>query len=70
METIKLSNGVEMPLLGYGVFLVSPDECERSVSEALKVGYRLIDTARFMVMKKVSDVLGARVDLDVTSFSS
>ena len=46
METIKLSNGVEMPLLGYGVFLVSPDECERCVSEALKVGYRLIDTAQ------------------------
>ena len=46
METIKLNNGVEMPLLGYGVFLVSPDECERSVSEALKVGYRLIDTAQ------------------------
>lgn len=46
METIKLSNGVEMPLLGYGVFLVSPDECERSVSEALKVGYRLIGTAQ------------------------
>ena len=46
METIKLSNGVEMPLLGYGVFLVSPDECERSVSEGLKVGYRLIDTAQ------------------------
>lgn len=46
METIKLSNGVEMSLLGYGVFLVSPDECERSVSEALKVGYRLIDTAQ------------------------
>ena len=35
-----------MPLLGYGVFLVSPDECERSVSEGLKVGYRLIDTAQ------------------------
>ena len=35
-----------MPLLGYGVYLVSPDECERSVSEALKVGYRLIDTAQ------------------------
>lgn len=46
METIKLNNGVEMPLLGYGVFLVSPDECKRSVSEALKVGYRLIDTAQ------------------------
>ena len=46
METIKLSNGVEMPLLGYGVFLVSPDECERCVTDALSVGYRLIDTAQ------------------------
>ena len=46
MDTIKLSNGVEMPLLGYGVFLVSPDECERCVTDALNVGYRLIDTAQ------------------------
>lgn len=49
METIKLSNGVEMPLLGYGVFLVSPQECERCVSDALSVGYRLIDTAQAYV---------------------
>ena len=46
MEYIRLSNGVEMPLLGYGVFLVSPEECERCVSDALSVGYRLIDTAQ------------------------
>ncbi len=46
MEYIKLSNGVEMPTLGYGVFLVSPNECERCVSDALSVGYRLIDTAQ------------------------
>ena len=46
MEYIKLSNGVEMPTLGYGVFLVSPDECERCVTDALGVGYRLIDTAQ------------------------
>lgn len=46
MEYVKLINGVEMPLLGYGVFRVSPDECERCVSDALKVGYRLIDTAQ------------------------
>ena len=46
MEYIKLSNGVEMPLLGYGVFQVSPDECERCVTDALNVGYRLIDTAQ------------------------
>ena len=46
MEYITLSNGVKMPTLGYGVFLVSPDECERCVSDALSVGYRLIDTAQ------------------------
>ena len=46
MEYIKLYNGVEMPTLGYGVFLVSPGECERCVSDALEVGYRLIDTAQ------------------------
>jgi diketogulonate reductase-like aldo/keto reductase len=46
MEYIKLNNGVEMPVLGYGVFLVSPQECERCVSDALSVGYRLIDTAQ------------------------
>ena len=46
MKTTVLNNGVEMPLLGFGVFQV-PDlaECERSVSDALEVGYRLIDTA-------------------------
>jgi diketogulonate reductase-like aldo/keto reductase len=46
MEYIRLSNGVEMPLLGYGVFQVSPEECERCVTDALSVGYRLIDTAQ------------------------
>ncbi len=46
METIKLSNGLEMPVLGYGVFLVPPQEAERCVSDALHVGYRLIDTAQ------------------------
>lgn len=46
METIKLGNGVEMPLLGYGVFQVSPEECEQCVSDALKTGYRLVDTAQ------------------------
>ena len=46
MQTIQLSNGVEMPLLGYGVFLVPPQEAERCVSDALQTGYRLIDTAQ------------------------
>ena len=46
MQYITLNNGVKMPLLGYGVFQVSPAECERCVSDALSGGYRLIDTAQ------------------------
>ena len=46
MKKIKLNTGVEMPLIGYGVFQVSPEECERCVSDALSVGYRSIDTAQ------------------------
>ena len=46
MEFITLSNGIKMPLLGYGVFLVPPQEAERCVADALSVGYRLIDTAQ------------------------
>lgn len=46
MQTVKLNNGIEMPVLGYGVFQVSPEECERCVLDAVSVGYRLIDTAQ------------------------
>ncbi len=46
MQTVKLNNGVEMPVLGYGVFQVPPEMCERCVSDAISVGYRLIDTAQ------------------------
>lgn len=45
MKTITLNNGVVMPMLGYGVFQVTPEECERCVSDAIEVGYRSIDTA-------------------------
>jgi 2,5-diketo-D-gluconate reductase A len=46
MQTIKLNNGVEMPILGFGVFQVTDlAECEKSVLDAISVGYRLIDTA-------------------------
>lgn len=46
MKTVKLNNGIEMPQMGYGVYQVSPYECERCVSNALQVGYRMIDTAQ------------------------
>lgn len=46
MEYITLSNGVKMPQLGYGVYQVTKEECERCVMDALSVGYRSIDTAQ------------------------
>lgn len=46
MEYITLSNGVKMPQLGYGVYQISPEEAERCVSDALSVGYRMVDTAQ------------------------
>lgn len=46
MEYVTLSNGVKMPILGYGVYQVTPDQCERCVLDALEVGYRSIDTAQ------------------------
>lgn len=46
VPSVRLNNGVDMPLLGFGVFQMNDaEECERSVSEALRTGYRLIDTA-------------------------
>lgn len=46
MEYVQLNNGLKMPMLGYGVYQVTKDECERCVLDALKTGYRLIDTAQ------------------------
>ena len=46
MKTIKLNNGVDMPLEGFGVFQIAPDACEAAVLNALETGYRMIDTAQ------------------------
>ena len=47
MQTVKLNNGVEMPILGFGVYQVADGaECEKAVSEAIEVGYRMFDTAQ------------------------
>lgn len=46
MKYVTLNNGVKMPILGYGVYQVDPQECERCVSDAIETGYRLIDTAQ------------------------
>ena len=46
MEQVTFYNGVKMPIVGYGVYQVSKEECERCVLDALAVGYRSIDTAQ------------------------
>ena len=46
MEFVTLPNGVEMPILGYGVYQIPQDICERCVLDALQAGYRALDTAQ------------------------
>lgn len=73
MEKVVLNNGVEMPILGYGVFQVpDPDECETCVLAALETGYRLVDTAAaYMNEEAVGNALRksgvAREELFVTT---
>ncbi|MFC9324047.1 aldo/keto reductase [Kitasatospora sp. NPDC057015] len=45
MQTVTLNNGVEMPILGFGVYQIPPEQTEQAVTEALAAGYRLLDTA-------------------------
>ena len=52
MEYVTLNNGIKMPMAGIGTFLLTPDEAEVSVLDALKCGYRLIDTANAYVNEK------------------
>jgi len=73
MKTVKLNNGVEMPILGFGVFQIpNAAECERAVIDAIETGYRLIDTATSYLNEsavgsavKNSDI--AREDLFITT---
>lgn len=73
MEHIKLNNGIEMPLLGYGVYQITDAaECEQSVLDAIEVGYRLIDTAAaYMNEASVGNAIKksgvAREDLFITT---
>src|SRR3954467_1074457 len=73
MQTVKLNNGVEMPILGFGVFQVTDlAECERSVIDAIQTGYRLIDTAQSYeneeaVGKAIKRSGVARKDLFITT---
>lgn len=76
MEYVTLSNGVKMPKNGYGVYQISKEDCERCVLDAIKVGYRLIDTAQSYfneeevgnaIQKAINNGLVKREDLFITS---
>lgn len=72
MKYVTLTNGIKMPIIGYGVYQVSKDECERCVLDALEVGYRLIDTAQAYfneeeVGKAIKKTGIKREDLFITS---
>ncbi|MBO0458121.1 aldo/keto reductase [Enterococcus hulanensis] len=76
MQTIRLNNGVEMPQLGFGVYQIPLDQTAEAVYQAIKAGYRLIDTASVYgneketgegIKRAIDDGLVAREDLFVTS---
>ena len=72
VPTVRLNNGVEIPQLGFGVFLVKPEECVEAVTQALEVGYRHIDTAQmYGNEKEVGEAIAAsgipRDELYITS---
>ena len=52
MEYFKLNNGIECPVIGIGTFMLTPADAENSVREALKMGYRLVDTANAYVNER------------------
>ena len=52
MQTIKLNNGITCPVIGLGTFMLSPDDAQKSTREALKMGYRLVDTANAYVNER------------------
>ena len=76
METIRLSNGVEVPVLGIGTFMITPTDTENAVYSAIKLGYRMIDTANaYMneeavgkaIAKAISEGLVKREELFVST---
>ena len=68
MEDVKLNNGIECPVIGIGTFMLSPDDAENSVREALKMGYRLVDTANAYVNERAVG-RAIKANLDIMDFT-
>ena len=72
MNTVTLNNGVKMPILGFGTYQITDDECEKAVISAIQAGYRLIDTAQAYgnetaVGKAIKNCGVPRADLFITT---
>ena len=72
MKSTKLNNGIEMPILGFGVYQIDEKQCQRAVLDAIDVGYRLIDTATaYQNERKVGNAIKVsgidRKDLFITT---
>lgn len=73
MKTVELNNGVQMPMLGFGTFMITdPKICEKSVIEAIHMGYRLIDTAQAYgnesyIGKAIAKIAVPREELFITT---
>jgi hypothetical protein len=70
IPTVTLANGIEMPTVGYGVYLIPPTETERAVSDALEAGYRSIDTASGYQNEEAVGRAIAASGIPATSYSS
>jgi diketogulonate reductase-like aldo/keto reductase len=70
MQTATLNNGVEMPILGFGVYQIPPEQTERAVSEALETGYRHLDTAAAYGNEEAVGARSPAAEFRATSCSS
>lgn len=70
VPTTSLHNGIEIPLLGFGVFQMTDEQAEQSVVDAIEIGYRLIDTATSYMNERAVGRAIARVAAPRKDFSS
>ncbi|MCO5216684.1 MAG: aldo/keto reductase [Thermomicrobiales bacterium] len=70
VPTTQLHNGIQIPLLGFGVFQMTDEQAEQSVIDAIEIGYRLIDTATSYMNERAVGRAIARVAAPRKDFSS
>lgn len=69
MKNVRLSNGVMMPAIGFGVFQIPENETERAVNDAIEIGYRKFDTAAAYFNEEQLEMPSGKAALNERSFS-